>query len=78
MGDGGTQGEREWEGGALWEWRRKNDTETHSSGIAQTQCTLTPYWDPLYLSYYSISTSEKTSHGNKTQRSEYPVPLKDL
>lgn len=51
VGDGETEGERErekerqrekeWEGGKhkLWEgWRRKNDTEIHSSGSAQTQC----------------------------------------
>ncbi|TWW75813.1 hypothetical protein D4764_13G0004750 [Takifugu flavidus] len=33
--------EKEWEGSKrkLWEgWRRKNDTEIHSSGSAQTQC----------------------------------------
>ena len=32
---------REWEGGEheMWEgWRRKNDTEIHSSSSAQTQC----------------------------------------
>lgn len=45
VGDGETEGERgrekEWEGGKhkLWEgWRRKNDTEIHSSSSAQTQC----------------------------------------
>lgn len=33
--------EKEWEGSKhkLWEgWRRKNDTEIHSSGNAQTHC----------------------------------------
>lgn len=26
----------------------ENDTEIHSSGTAQTHCSLTPYWDTLY------------------------------
>lgn len=69
--------ERE-EGGALWEWRKKNDTEIHSSSFAQTHCTLSPYWDRLYAGSALVSTSEKSSRGNKTQRSECTVPLKEL
>lgn len=73
----GGERERE-EGGALWEWRKKNDTEIHSSGFAQTQCTLSPYWDTLYTGSALVSTSEKSSRGNKMQRSECTVPLKEL
>ena len=40
----------------MWEgWRRKNDTEIHSSGSAQTQCThfhAILGYTIQYLSYY--------------------------
>lgn len=57
----------------MWEgWRRKNDTEIHSSSSAQTQST---HFHAIlgYTIQYLVSTSEKKSEEKEIQNG----PLKD-